>query len=480
MESLSSYDPSLLSTVTVLQQQLQQKDTELQQLSEALLLLQPSPTTTATPPSTTSALVKDLMRQKRDLHLQLTRERQQHSQQLADLRASLLDERQAESAQCGECERLREEVGGLQGRLGGAKAAVREWQRKCEKLESVWVRECGSVYELNEAMRERSEEKEGSDGGWKGRAERVKELEKKINTLQTKLKEQQTALAATQANKHSSAAIDPALERRREEEDKRRRKESEERDKQVAELRDSKKQQAARVKTLEVEVGEMMQRLLVMIRKSEMDDTVIDRLKEERKEREEVKERDELRWQGKEKSWQDRLQQLEAQVTNWQHKWQHDQQWQAAIQALTKSEDNGTQREWTAERDALHLMITQLQHRCDNLTTDKLNAQRSNEAEAKRIAKARLSQPKGKQAVGGVAVGGLGEEERRRLVDMAGERELIRETYAAMLERREEELEQWKAMRVKEKEEEQTTREELKAQVVKLIESMQQSRLTEE
>ena len=151
-ESLASYDPSLLSTVTSLQQQLQQKDSELHQLSEALLLLQSSPTaaTAASLPSSTSALVKDLMRQKRDLHLQLTRERQQHSQQLADLRASLLDEQQQlqPPTQCSDCDRLKDETSGLQGRLNGAKAAVREWQRKCERLESVLVKECGGVDEL--------------------------------------------------------------------------------------------------------------------------------------------------------------------------------------------------------------------------------------------------------------------------------------------------------------------------------------------
>ena len=63
---------------------------------------------------------------------------------------------------------------------------------------------------------------------------------------------------------------------------------------------------------------------------------------------------------------------------------------------------------------------------------------------------------------------------------MAGERELIRETYAAMLERREEELEQWKAMRATEKAEEQRTRQHLKAQVVELIESMRQHRVVDE
>ena len=477
VSSLASYNPSLLSTVTALQQQVQQKDAELHQLSEALLLLQSSPATaSASSPSTTSALVKDLMRQKRDLHLQLTRERQQHSQQLADLRTSLL-QNDTQPSQCGECERLREEVGGLQGRLHGAKAAVREWQRKCEKLEGVLVRECGGVDELNEATGERAEEKEGSDGGgWKGRAERVRGLEKKVSTLQSKLREQQSALSASQGSRHSPATIDPAAERKRDEEDRKRRKESEDRDRQVIELRDNKKQQAARVRTLEVEVGEMKQRLLVMIGKSEMDDAVIDRLKVERREREETKEQEEARWRQKEQKWQDKLQQVEAQVADWQHRWQHGQQWQAAINTLTKSEDDGAQREWTTEREALQSMLAQLQQRCDELTVDKLSAQRATEAEAKRLARGRLSQPKGKAAGSGVT-GGSGEEERRRMVDMVDERELIRETYAAMLERREEELEQWKAMRVREKDEEQHTRHELKAQVVELIRSMQHNQV---
>ena len=477
-DSLASYDPSLLLTVTVLQQQLQQKDTELHQLSEALLLTQSSPSTTAaSSPSSTSALVKDLMRQKRDLHLQLTRERQQHSQQLNDLRTSLLDEQQP--TQCSECDKLKEEVSALQSRLNGSKAAVREWQKKSEKLESVLVRECGGADELNEATRERSEEKESADssgGGWKGRAERVKELEKKVSALQAKLREQQTAAGGSQGSRQSptTTAVDAAVDRKRDEEEKKRRKEWEEKDKQLIDLRDSKRLQAARVKTLEVEVGEMKQRLLVMVGKSDMDDSVIDRLKVERKQREEVRERDETRWQQKERSWHDRLQQLEAQLTDWQHRWQHGQQWQTAIAMLTKNEDDGRQREWTAERDALQSMIAQLQQRCDELTVDKLSAQQRNEVEAKRLAKARLSQPKAKVAAGVTVGSGPGEEERRRLVDMAGERELIRETYATMLERREEELEQWKVLRAREKDEELKMREEMKVEVVKLMQSMRQ------
>ena len=475
-ESLASYDSSLLSSVTELQQQLQQKDADLQQLSEALLLLQSSPSAASATaaPSSTSALVKDLMRQKRDLHLQLTRERQQHSQQLVDLRASLLNE-VAPHVECGECEKLRDEAGGLQGRLSGAKAAVREWQKKCERLENALLRECGSADEVNEATKPASEEKvEAGVGGWKGRAERVKELERKVSALQARLREQQAAVSA-QNGRQSLTSVDAGAERRRDEEEKRRAREAEERDRQLSELREGRKQQAARVKTLELEVGEMKQRLLTMIRKSEMDDTVIDRLKEERRDREEAKGRDELRWQQKDRGLQDRLAQLESQLAGWQQRWQQGEQWQSAILSLSSSADEGERREWTVERDSLQSMVVQLQQRCDELTADKLNAQRSNDAEAKRAAKARLSQPKGKQAAGGAAVGGLGEEERRRMVDMAGERELIRETYAAMLERREEELEQWKAMREKEREEEQKTREALKAQVVALIQSVQQS-----
>ena len=475
-DSLASYDPSLLSSVTELQQQLQQKDADLQQLSEALLLLQSSPgTASATAaPSSTSALVKDLMRQKRDLHLQLTRERQQHSQQLVDLRASLLDEA-APQVECGECEKLRDEAGGLQGRLSGAKAAVQEWQKKCERLEGVLLRECGSADEYNEATRPASEEKvDAGDGGWKGRAERVKDLERKVSALQTKLREQQATVSA-QHGRQSLTSVDAAAERKRDEEEKRRAKEAGERERQLGELREGRKQQAARVKTLEVEVGDMKQRLLTMIRKSDMDDAVIDRLKEERRDREEARGTDELRRQQKDRGWQDRLAQLESQLAGWQQRWQQGEQWQSAMLALSSSAGEAERREWAVERDSLQSMLAQLQQRCDELAADKLSAQRSNEAEAKRAAKARLSQPKGKQTAGGAAVGGSGEEERRRLVDMAGERELIRETYAAMLERREKELEQWKAMRAKEREEEQRTREALKAQVVALIESVQQS-----
>ena len=161
-----------------------------------------------------------------------------------------------------------------------------------------------------------------------------------------------------------------------------------------------------------MEVADMKQRLLTMVGKSEKDDTVIDRLKDERREREEARERDELRWQQKEQSWQHTSRQLEAQAADWQLKWQHGQQWEAAIDSLTKTETGWTSaRVECRTRRHYNRWWHNYRQRCDELTADKLTAHRTTEAEARRIAKQRLSQPKLKAPSGAVG-GGSTDEER--------------------------------------------------------------------
>ena len=428
--SLSHYDPSLLSTLTTLQAQLQQKDDEVHQLSSALLLLKASPSAAASNAST-AALLKDLMRKQRDLNVTLTRERQQHAQALLALQSSspsppLPPAPSSPSPPPPSLTALQAEVASLTARLSSSRLLSSQLKTKVDRLTGLLTRELGDPTLLSALLRE---EKEPSPT-WRGRAERVDELEARVRALTRRLREREAAPAVEAVSAGKAEGLEDAL-------------------------RDAREQRAARavlkarVRALEGEMGGMKERLLTLLDKSDGDDRIIDRLKADLSMRtsdldEERRDRERERVQA-----QRDVAALKAEVDGWRA-------WKDAAEAMARTEKEGREKEWATWKAAAESTMADLQGRCDDLERERADWRRT--APSVDGGSRGRNGPRRKGDGEGEGKGERVGEVKRRLLEMVGERELIRESYAAMLSRRDADMERFKAMRDVEKEHERSTR----------------------
>ena len=238
----------------------------------------------------------------------------------------------------------------------------------------------------------------------------------------------------------------------------------------------------ARVRVLEGEVESMRGKVRVLLAKSAGDDEVIDRLRVEVGREREGREREmgeRERVEGKvgvrERGWEEELRGLK-------------ERWESRERAWGV-EREGKEREWEVYRQGVEGMLAQLQGRCDELERERVEWRKAGggsggggagggsgvEGGIRRGSGVGKKGRGGKAAEGGGGEGsaGGGKEEKvgevkRRLLEMVGEREFIRESYAAMLSRRDEEMDGWKRLREKEKAEEQRMRQSLQAVIAQL------------
>ena len=502
---LSSYDPSVLSLVSSMQTQLQQKDQDLQQLSEALLTLKASPSSSLSSASTPSAaIVKDMMRKQRELHLQLSRERQQHAQETAALRQQLNSASASVSSAAGApspsspsssvISSLQQEVTTLTSRLSSARLQSSQLKQRMARMQAVLEREVGDV-EAVAALLVAGEVKEGDDDGereekrrdrqpasaasaaadssaWKGRAERVRELERKVAALERKLKDQQHRPAASPLSASSPDKKEEVESLRRQ---------LEQSAKAVSELTAARKVQRSRVSALEAEMAEMKDRLLTVLGKSDKDDTLLDQLSLSLRQEKAERDRQTTEADCRQREQQLRIAQLTSQLEQAEAQLGQYRLIAETVDAVTASETASEERQHRQRTEALESCISALQQRCDELDRDRTQS-RSAKAEVKEGAEGR----EGRKAERGGGdrqqpqqqAAGAGEKTsdvKRRLLEMVGERELIRESYAAMLARRDEEMERWKQIRQQERQEESRTRQQIKGRIDQLQQQLQHS-----